>query len=77
MEVTWSRVLNWYFKLPENDHVVINVAPKNVAGLTFGLSERTCRDMADYAYHVSLRALDDGIRKGLIPVNSRFPARKA
>jgi len=77
MEVTLSRVLNWYFKLPENDHVVINVAPKNVAGLTFGLSERTCRDMADYAYHVSLRALDDGIRKGLIPVNPRFPARKA
>jgi len=77
LEVTWSRVLNWYFKLPENDHVVIDIAPKNVAGLTFGLSERACRDMADYAYHVALRALDDGIGKGLIPVKQCSPAREA
>ncbi len=69
MEMTWSRALSWYFKIPEGEHIVIDVAPKNVAGLTFGLSARTCREMEEYSYQVTCRALDDEIAKGLIPVN--------
>ncbi len=77
LEVTWSRVLNWHFRIPESNHVVIDVAPKNVAGLTFGLSERTCYEMAEHAYQVTCRALDDGIAKGVIPVKRRSPSREA
>lgn len=69
MEMTWSRALSWYFKIPEGEHIVIDVAPKNVAGLTFGLSARACREMEEYSYQVTCRALDDEIAKGLIPVN--------
>ncbi|MBA3994865.1 MAG: hypothetical protein C0469_15200 [Cyanobacteria bacterium DS2.3.42] len=74
LEMTCSSVLDWYFKMPENDHVVIDVAPKSVAGLTFSLSERSCREMEQYAYRVTCSQLDDGIRKGLIPVKKRVPA---
>ncbi len=77
LEMTCSSVLDWYFKMPDNDHIVIDVAPKSVAGLTFSLSERTCREMEQYAYHVSCRQLDDGIRDGRIPVKKRVLAGDA
>lgn len=70
-EMTWSWLLNWYFAVPESDHVVINIAPRNVAGLTFGISDKKCREMADYAYRVSLAALSDEIEKGRLSTNKR------
>lgn len=67
VEMFWAPLLNWYFQVPDTEHVVIKVAPSNVAALTFGISERTCREMGEYAYRTSLEGVGRAIAEGRVP----------
>lgn len=63
LELVATPLLNRLFPDPE-EHLVINVGPTDVAGLSFGISPQTCDLMIENGYAVASRELQKAITAG-------------
>jgi hypothetical protein len=49
------------------DDIVVEVGPKDVAGLAFSVSPRKCKEMIENGYKATVKAIDRAIKLGQVP----------
>jgi hypothetical protein len=51
----------------KSEDIVVDVGPKDVAGMTFSVSPGKCREMIDNGYKAAAEAIDRAINAGQVP----------